>query len=438
MKIKDLLNIVNGIPLNVSNGFLERKIKKFSIDSRNVRKGEVFIPLKGENFDGHQFIEDAVKKGAIAYLTEKQTNFRNGILVENTYEALIKIGKYKRKNLEIVIGITGTSGKTTTKELLKLALSQFFKTYATEGNLNNEIGVPLTLSNIPEGAKIGIFELGAGKVGDINYLAKIVNHDIGVLTSVGYGHTEKFGSFENVIQGKGEIFNNPEKVVLPDTLLSFYKEKLNEKKYITFGNEGDIKVQNIHLTEEGTEGIISYKNEKIKLLVPVYNRAIFFNIGAVAGVLYHLDINPIRSLEILQEYKPLKGRGNIYKKDNLTIIDDTYNANPLSVKNAVETLSNLKGKKIIILGDMLELGKQSKALHQEIGTLIEKSNIDVAIFYGNEMKYAYEKTKKGIFIEDKKEIAEKIKEISRGEKTYVLIKGSRGMKMEEVINYLLG
>ncbi len=438
MKIKELLNIINGILLNPSKDFLEKEIKKFSIDSRNVKKEEVFIPLKGEKFDGHFFIEDALKKGALAYLTERNTGFNNGILVENTYEALVKIGKYKRKQLELAIGITGTSGKTTTKELLKLVLSQYVKTYATEGNFNNEIGVPLTLSNIPEDTEVGIFELGAGKIGDIDYLSEIVKHDIGVLISVGHGHTEKFGSYENVIKGKGEIFNPSKKVVLPENLLNFYKEKLIDKKYITFGTDGDIKIQSISLTEEGTEGILSYKDERIKLYIPVYNRAIFQNVGAVAGVLYHLDINPIKALKILKDYTPLKGRGNIYKKGNLTIIDDTYNANPLSVKNAIKTLGLLKGKKIIVLGDMLELGKHSKILHQEIGKLIEKSNIDVAIFYGKEMKYAYQKTKKGIYTESKKEIAEKIKKIAGDDRSYILIKGSRGMKMEEVLNYLLG
>ena len=438
MKIKELLNILHGTLINPSKNILERKVQKFSIDSRNIKENELFVPLKGEKFDGHQFIEDALKKGALAYLTEKKLDFPNGILVKNTYKALIEIGKYKRKKLQTAVGITGTSGKTTTKELLKVVLSQYFKTYATEGNFNNEIGVPLTLSNIPEGAEIGIFELGAGKVGDIDYLAEIVNHDIGVLTSVGHGHTEKFGSYENVLKGKGEIFSLPEKAVLPDTLLPFYREKLNRKKYITFGTEGDIRVENVYLTEEGTEGIISYKNEKIKLLIPVYNRAIFLNIGAVAGALYHLDINPVKSLEILENYTPLKGRGNILKKENLIIIDDTYNANPLSVKNAIETLSLLRGKKIIVLGDMLELGEYSKSLHEKIGETIEKSNIDTAIFYGKEMKYAYKKTKKGIFLEDKKEIAQKIKELAKNEKAYVLLKGSRGMKMEEIIDYLLG
>jgi UDP-N-acetylmuramoyl-tripeptide--D-alanyl-D-alanine ligase len=435
MKIKDILRITGGKLLNPSNRFTDQKVSSFVIDSRKSQKGSFFIPLKGSNVDGHKFITDALKRGSVGYLTSRKTSEKNGILVEDTYKALVDIAKYKRKNFSYVIGITGTSGKTTTKDILKILLSQFFSVYGTEGNYNNEIGLPLTLANA-HSSDICILEMGAGKIGDITYLSEIAKHDIAVLTSVGHGHTEKFGSFENVVKGKGEIFSVSEKAVLPYDLLKFYQKDLEGKSFITFGLKGDIKISDIKLLKEGTSGEISFKNEKIRFTVPVYNKALFFNIGAAAGVLYHLGYNPVKYLKVLQEFSVPEGRGNIIKINNLTVIDDTYNANPVSVRNAIETLSSLSGKKVIILGDMLELGDFSKPLHREIGKLIEKSSIDYALFFGKNMRYAFEETTKGFYFETKEELVRKLIEITKKEEWFVLVKGSRGMKMEDVI-YLL-
>jgi UDP-N-acetylmuramyl pentapeptide synthase len=204
MDLVQLKKIVNGEFLNLVEN---KKINRFEIDSRRVKEGDFFIPLKGQNADGHQYIEDAIEKGAVGYFSEKPLNFKNGILVKDTYQALVEVGKHKRNQVRVVIGITGTSGKTSTKELMNFVLSNLASTYATQGNYNNEIGVPLTLANIPQDTDFAIIEMGAGKVGDIDYLGKIVNQDISVLVSVGHGHVGKFGSFENVIKGKGEIFN---------------------------------------------------------------------------------------------------------------------------------------------------------------------------------------------------------------------------------------
>ena len=429
MNIKQILEITKGKPLNVSN--LSTEVSSFTIDSRKKQKNSFFVPLKGSKFDGHLFIEDSLKNGSVGFFTEKPVVFKNGILVENNLKALTQVGIYKRNKLSKAIAITGTSGKTTVKELLSFLLKNFFPTYSTSGNYNNEIGVPLTLANIPENTRIGVFELGAGKIGDITYLSQMVRQDISVLTSVGHGHTEKFGSYENVLKGKGEIFDFSQFAVLPEQLKNFYRKKL--KKYITFGENGDISYKNVYVSEYGTSGEIFYKNEKIKITVPVYNRAVFKNIAAVAGVLYFLDINPLKHLKLFEEFSPPKGRGNIIKNGNLTIIDDTYNANPLSVENAIKTISSIKGKKIIVLGDMLELGEYSEKLHREVGKLLRESPIDYLFFYGEKMKFAFEEAGRGKWFSKKEEIAKEIKNISSKEKVFVLVKGSRGMKMEDVI-----
>lgn len=412
------------------------RINKFTIDSRQIKKGDFFVPLKGSRYDGHQFITDALKKGAVGFFTQTAYPHPNSIYVKNTLDALITVGKYKRKKLSFAVGITGTSGKTTTKELLDFVLSDYFKTYSTPGNLNNEIGHPLTLANIPDGTQAGIFEMGAGKIGDISYLVSISEPEIRVLTSVGHGHTEKFGSLENVIRGKGEIFEGGDVAVLPSTVRTFYQHK----NVITFGSDenADIKISGVKINNRGTEGIIHTGKKSHRIQVPVFNMAVFNNLGAVFGVLQYLGIDPEKVIEKIGLFSLPEGRGKVIRHKNLTIIDDTYNANPLSVENAVRTLSMIRGRKIIVLGDMLELGKYSYQKHKEVGKIIGNSSIDTAIFHGDHMRYAYEELKgrkEAYYFEEKKDIANFI--LRTNENITVWIKGSRGMKMEQIIHQIV-
>ncbi|MDQ7056245.1 MAG: UDP-N-acetylmuramoyl-tripeptide--D-alanyl-D-alanine ligase [Persephonella sp.] len=379
---------------------------------------------------------DALKNGASGFFTERPTTYKNGILVKNTLTALTEVGRFKRKQLDIAVGITGTAGKTTTKELLRFILSEFFPVYATEGNLNNEIGLPLTLANITEGAKIGIFEMGAGKVGDISHLIRISEPEIRVLTAVGHGHTEKFGSLENVIRGKGEIFEGGEMGILPFRLLKHYRLK----NFLTFGTEedADIKITGVEITEKGTEGVISIKSRSYKIFLPVYSRAVFHNLGAVFGVLEYLKISPEKAVRKLSDFSLPEGRGRIIQTENFTIIDDSYNANPLSVENAISTISAIPKYRIIVLGDMLELGRYSQHIHRKVGELIGNSNIDTAVFYGKEMQHAYTEASKRVrsfYFKSKDEIVDFLYR-ERDKKPVILIKGSRGMKMEEIIHRL--
>ncbi|MGC9081382.1 UDP-N-acetylmuramoyl-tripeptide--D-alanyl-D-alanine ligase [Sulfurihydrogenibium sp.] len=431
MRLFEVVDLVEGKPINISK---DEEIKEFVIDSRIAKKNSLFIPLKGSR-DGHDFIEDALKNQASGYLTQKPLNYPNGILVKDTYQALKKIAKEKRKNIKTVVGITGSSGKTSTKELTKFILSVFFNVHATSGNYNNEIGVPLTLANTPEDTDLAVIEMGAGKVGDIDYLNDIVNPDIGVLVSVGEAHIEKFGSFENIVKGKGEIFNKAFYHVLPFNLLHYYKDKL--KNFITFGEDGDIKVFDVKITSQGTYGVVAYKNDQLELTIPIFNKGVFKNVGAVAGILYHLGLDPIKSLEILRDFKQPEGRGSIIKVGSITVIDDSYNANPLSVKNAIETLNEIPTVKVLVLGDMLELGQFSEKLHREIAREILKTDIDYVFLYGEETKYILQelKDKKFVLHTTKENIAKEIKKLEKLNPT-VLVKGSRGMKMEEVIEYL--
>lgn len=432
MKFSKLVDILNESYADIYEDF---DISKFVIDSRKAEKNSVFIPLKA-NRDGHDFIEDAINNGAKGYITQKRMPLSNGIVVKDTYQALVEIGKYKRKEVDTVIGITGSSGKTSTKELLQFVLKNLFSTYATQGNLNNEIGVPLTLANIPENTQIAIIEKGAGKKDDISYLMDISKPDIGILTSLTQAHIERFGSLENIIYTKGQIFDGVKFGILPEDIKHYYSYK--NAKFITVGRTGDIKLSDIEITNQGTKGKISYKSDSITLKIPIYNIGVFKNIGLVAGVLYTLDINPIKNLEVLKDFKGFEGRGDIKVVGRYLVIDESYNANPLSVKNSIESFENLDGYKIYVLGDMLELGEYSKELHLDIAKKFEHSNIDLIFLYGEETRYIYEylKNKKAVFHHnDKKKIADYINNI-RMDNIKIVIKGSRGMKMEELLDML--
>ncbi|WP_457638560.1 UDP-N-acetylmuramoyl-tripeptide--D-alanyl-D-alanine ligase [Persephonella sp.] len=434
MKIKDIASILG---IKADKTVENRSVSSFQIDSRKIKKGDFFVPLKGSKTDGHLFIDDALKKGASGYFTAYQPQHPEGLQVQDTLEALTQIGKHRRKLLNTAVGITGTSGKTTTKELLSFALSEFFSVYSTYGNYNNEIGVPLVLSNIPDDAQVGVFEFGAGKVGDISYLVNIAQPEIRALTSVGYGHTEKFGSFENVVKGKGEIFEGGEIAILPESLLRFY----DLKKRITFGTEesSDVRILYKKITQQGTEGAFQIRNRTYDLFIPAYNLSLVDNVAVVLSVALYMELDLSRILDRLKEHQLPEGRGRLLKHKNITIIDDTYNANPLSVRNAVETLHQIPSFKILVLGDMLELGQYSEKLHRQIGQLIKNSSIDLCIFYGKEMKYAYEevcKIRRSFFIKNKDEAVSIINQYADSSPV-VLVKGSRGMKMEEVIQKIL-
>jgi len=436
MKVKQLIEVLK-IKGNFSNRFLSRNIKGFGIDSRLVQKGDFFVPLKGNKNDGHRFIPDALKKGASGFFSQIPTGFEGEIPVDDTLKALTEVGRHRRKGLSIAIGITGTSGKTTTKELIATGLKGFYRVYPTPGNYNNEIGVPLTLANIPDEAQLGVFEFGAGKIGDIRHLVKIATPEIRILTSVGHGHTEKFGSFENVVKGKGEIFEGGEMAILPYRLKKYY----SPKKRLTFGcgEEADIKIKSAYIDSSGTVGSFEVNGKKYSVKLPVYNLSTVYNTGIVLAVAIYLGISPEKVLKNLSEFQLPEGRGKVLKFGSITVIDDTYNANPLSVKNAVKTLSVVPAFRILILGDMLELGEYSDILHREIGRVVASSGIDVAVFYGDKMKLAYEEAVNSIrsfYPTDKGEIAGIIKSFS-SYNPVLLIKGSRGMGMEEVIRKIL-
>ncbi len=416
-----------------------RPVEGVSIDSRTVKEGDLFVAIKGSKFDAHDFVIDAFEKGAIGALVGKEIKPPEGkfcVVVEDTFEALWNLGKFQRDRFKgTVVGIAGSAGKTTTKELVYHLLSSVAKAYRSPGNLNSKIGLPLVLANLPLEVEFAVVELGASQLGDVKRLTKLSKPRVRVITAVGEEHLETFGNLENVIKGNGEIFEGfgeKDYAVIPAELKGRYS--LPKEMVITFGNGGDIYAEDVSLSLEG----VRFTYNGVRFTAPVLSRAIVKNVIASFGVLKALGYKPENFKESLANFKGVEGRMQVKRKGRVVFIDDTYNANPLSVKNALKTLSELdtKGKKIAVLGDMLELGDYSRKLHEEVGRFLKSLNLDLTVFYGEEMEYAYKESLKfnvkSVFFKNKQDLIKfLLKECRAG--NIILFKGSRGMRMEKLL-----
>ncbi len=434
MRLSDIAKITEGKLIG-----RDIKVKGFSIDSRKVKGGECFIAIKGNRYDGHDFVSQAVKNGAVSALVSKIVDAEMPqVLVNDTVKALQRIAIFKRNLFKgKVIGIVGSAGKTTTKDLIHFVLNRYGKAERTEGNLNSRIGLPLCMANMSINSDFWVLEHGASALGDIKELAEITKPHIGVITAIGEEHLETFESLECVLKGNLEITSYMDKSGI--LVVPFYiKNKLNfPQRIITFGRGGDIEASDVFINYEGTR----FRLMGREIFIPVVSVAIVDNVLACAGVLKALNKNILDMVPILKDFKPTKGRMRLIKaREDFIVIDDSYNSNPLSLRNALITLSLFPLKKIAILGDMLELGKYSEELHRDVGRLLKNLNIDYVIFFGRDMKYAWEETKKlGVcakYIEIKADIVAEIKEMGK-EGMVVLVKGSRSMAMEDIVNYLL-
>ena len=411
-------------------------VYKFSIDSRNIKKGEVFIAIRGSRFDGHDFINDAFQRGAIGVISEKEINPPEGkfaIRVNSSIESLKKIAKYKREKFKgKVVGVAGSAGKTTTKELIAHLLAVKGKVYKTPGNLNSQIGLPLAVANAPLNVDFWVLELGASRLGEVKKLTHIVLPHIRVITSLGEEHLEGFGSFENVIRGNGEIFEywlDDSIAVIPTYAQKYYSYL---KKYITIGKKGDIKGNIKNVSLKG----IKFEVEKTEFFIPVVSLGIFENTLCAFGVLKALGYDFREFKERLKSFKQTWGRMEVIKFNHLILINDAYNSNPLSLKNAIETISLIDyDKKILVLGDMLELGEYSKKLHEDVGSFLNTKDFFLVVFIGKEMRHAYEMYKgKKIYFSSKQDFKNfVVKSGNTFKDGLILIKGSRGMALEELI-----
>ncbi|MFV9550039.1 UDP-N-acetylmuramoyl-tripeptide--D-alanyl-D-alanine ligase [Algibacter sp. PT7-4] len=409
-------------------------------DTRKIKKGDLFFALKGDNFNGNTYAENALKSGAkYAIVDEIEFNTNNNtILVHNVLKTLQELASYHRSYLNIpIIALTGSNGKTTTKELINAVLAKKFKTTATIGNLNNHIGVPLTLLSMTNKTQIGIVEMGANHQKEIDFLCKIAKPDYGYITNFGKAHLEGFGSIGGVIKGKSEMYSyliKNNKHIFVNTNDPIQVEKTTKANTYTFGS--NLNTNNVTIKFVSATPFVNctYKNNEIKsLLIGDYN---FNNIAAAITIGSYFKVNDTAIKQAIENYTPTNNRSQIIKKGNAKIILDAYNANPTSMQAALLNFEKQTGYKTAILGDMFELGKEALIEHQNIANLASSLKINQVILIGenfNELKLNDEKIKKFNSFEAFKN---NYNTTLINKKSSILIKGSRGMALERVLELL--
>lgn len=410
-------------------------------DSRNIEPDSLFFALKGDSFNGNKFANEALNKGAAyAIIDEKEFELpEKTVLVENVLQALKDLANLHRKTLGLpIIAITGTNGKTTTKELVSAVLARKYNVSFTQGNLNNHIGVPLTLLKMNESTEFGVVEMGANHPGEIAELCEIADPDYGIITNIGKAHLEGFGSFEGVVQTKTELYRFLQK----KNGLVFYNksnpllEKLTNDiaNKISYGEkdanlvaEPIVSPPYLHLKAIFPKGVL-YLNTQ---LTGNYN---FENVLAAACIGNHFKVDPLEIQKALKAYQPKNNRSQLIVKNNLRITMDAYNANPTSMQASIKSfMQNMAGETSLILGDMLELGEYSRDEHTTILELLKSyPECNVYLVGDNFFEIAGEYNYPAF--ENVDSLCETLKKtpITNGN---VLIKGSRGIHLEKVLNY---
>ncbi len=420
------------------------KLKKVSIDTREDVSGSIFFALSGENFDGNQFAQQALKKGAAYAIIDKQEivndNDERYILVKDVLKTLQNLAAFHRSKFHIpVIAITGTNGKTTTKELISAVLKKEKKIISTQGNLNNHIGVPLTVLKLTEQTEIAVIEMGANHPGEIKFLCNIAQPTHGIITNIGKAHLEGFGNLEGVINTKNELYdylkNNHGTAFVnsDDRLLMALSAKIPRVTYGTKSlpdGKGEIMKTGPNVTINWKKG-----NKNIKIRSHLFGSYNFSNLMASIAVGIYFKISEKSIHEALEAYIPKNNRSQFIKTKHNTLILDAYNANPESMKLALTDFYNqYKNNTVIILGDMFELGKVSDKEHKKIIDLLEQLHFDNVFLTGKEFSKV-NGNKHYITYRTTNEIINYIKKHPIKNKT-ILIKGSRGMKLEALTPFL--
>ena len=407
-----------------------------STDSRKVKKNDIYFSLKGPNFNGNEFAKSAIEKGACYAIVDQKEYVidKSYILVEDCLKTLQNLANYHRKNSKAkIIGLTGSNGKTTSKELIFSVLKNKFKTIATTGNLNNHIGVPLTLLSIKEDTEIAIIEMGANHLKEIETLSNIADPDYGYITNFGKAHLEGFKNLEGVIKGKSELYNH----LINKSRFIFINNR--DKKQVELTKEYSNKFT---FGEQNSDSIFSVKSINPKINISIDNILIEsnlfgqYNIDNIAaaiciGKYFNIDNENIKAG--IERYIPENNRSQIIKKGSNKIILDAYNANPTSMQLALSSFNDMKEeKKIVFIGDMFELGENSHQMHQEIVYTVEKMNFDQTFIIGE----LFNKTKHSSNIRSFKNLNDLKGNMDEISNSAILIKGSRGMKLENILDFI--
>jgi len=439
LKVSKLIQVIDG---KIKQKQLEEdeEVFGFSIDSRTLRKNEIFIAIQGENFDGGNYIDVAIKKGSSWIITSSKNHKSNRcIYVKNTKETLCKIASYLVGEVSPkIIAITGSNGKTTTKEMVANILYQHYpknEILVTKGNLNNDIGLPLTLFNLKKNHTIVVLEMGMNHQDEITKLCKIAPPDIAVITNIGEAHLENFSSKNGIAKAKKEILLGAKKngiAILPrdDVYFNYLKSDCLYLRCISFGIN---KNSNIRL--DLSSKVLTVDEEKINIESSLLGKENLMNMAAAVSVANALELPTETIIKGMKTIDSIEGRLEVkITASNIKIIDDTYNSNPSSMMMAIDVLDQFKQKKILIVGDMAELGPLSKKYHTDIGHYILEKNIDLVMGIGNMTKYLIDVLgTKGLWYPSKEDLLNETNKILKKD-TVVLVKGSRFMRMEEIVD----
>lgn len=440
--IEQALNI--NIPFDVTaNGV--------SIDSRSLEKGNIFVSIKGEVYNGEDFAYEALKKGAALCIVSTNFSLKEEraeiIKVPDPYQVLLQLGLYKRKKVNPkVIGITGSAGKTSTKEMLAYALEDQYEIHYSRGNYNNHIGMPLTMANMLDKTEVLILEMGMSAEGEMSFLSKLAEPDIAIITNVEAAHLEFFDSILHIATAKASIVDGMKEnegvlVLNTDNLNTAICKKIAEQHNIyvcSFGKrDADIILQNMDIDVEAQVSNVEvsiYKKTYHYKLHLVQEHLIFNSLAVIAAIrILGADIG--YSLKALANFRPISGRGKIYKLKDITLIDDAYNASPAAVTCAIATLAKFAGKKLAILGDMLELGTNSRSYHEELNNELIKHKIDLVITVGKMMEHLFNKLpadRKHVHYENVEQLIKDMNNILKLADV-MLVKASKGIRLYEFV-----
>lgn len=432
---------------------LERTVSHVTQDSREVGANSLFVPLKGTVRDGHTFIPQCFEKGAVCF-SEKVLAPQNGgilLLVPDARQALLDLAKYYRNLFPIpFVGITGSVGKTTTKDMIASVLSQKYDTLWTLGNYNNDIGVPLTLFRLEEHHQAAVIEMGMNHFGEIALLSGIVRPDMGVISNVGVAHIENLGSREGILQAKCELFSGMQKdgvAILngDNDMLQTMAGKLSQRT-VWFGLEGERDFYADEIEQMGLEKtacVIHTPKGSISVEIPVPGRHMVLNALSAAAVGQEMGLSLEEIKAGIESFQPTKNRMNVMCGGNgITILNDVYNANPVSMKASLDILANAEGRKVAILGFMGELGEFAQAFHQEVGAYAAEKGVDLLFCIGGHNEAMAEGAKKGgleqvYCFEDQEALWETgLPLLQRGDT--VLVKASRSVGLEKTVEKIQG
>lgn len=453
IKLNDLVEALNG------KLYVEGSVKSFdkvSIDTRKIEPKSIFIALKGDNFNGNDYIEVASEKGAaLCIVDEIKFDTKNlkpevsVLKVIDTRKALLDLAEFYRSKLNIrVIGITGSTGKTSTKDMTYAILSEKFKVYKTQGNYNNEVGLPLTIFNLDNSYDIAVLEMGMSSFGEIHNMAKAARPDIAMITNIGMSHIENLKTRENILKAKLEItdyFSSSNTLVINEDndMLATISEAPKACKVIKTGtnNLANISADNIVLNENSISFDIYEENNLVfkgfKISVPGKHNVLNALLAITAGKLLEMSYSDMQ--KGIKKLDMTSMRLDIVKGDKFTIIDDCYNASPDSMKAAIDVLKNIKGnRKIAVLGSMKELGEESYSVHSEIGKYAKENSVDVLITLGEfstAYKEGFNSSENYNSFKNTEEAVEFLKEFIEKD-DIILVKASRSMRLEEIVKQL--